>query len=402
MGESGAARRARRVVFVSNIFPNHREPLRGIFNLHQLRALRDRGWSIAVLAPVFTFPFHRTRYGPRASEVCRQETVEGFRTVHPRARYLPLSRGALNAVLYEWSIGRSLRQMVGSEDPSFLWSSFVFPDSVAVGRISRKLGLPHVASALGSDVHIGVRNRSRARPITRQLGEARVVLAKSRELADVVIGQGVESSRVSVDYNGVDRSVFRFRPAEEASRRLRISGGTDRILFVGGLVPVKSVETLLEAFRILSASLGDVELVLVGDGYSRGDLEKEAARLGVLPRTRFLGRRGPEEVALWMNASTVFCLPSRSEGVPNVVIEALASGCPVVATRVGGVPEVHPGSPVGALVPPADPGKLTTALRECLRREWDRPAVAASMDGWSWESNAEKVEALFRAAGLVE
>jgi glycosyltransferase involved in cell wall biosynthesis len=205
-----------------------------------------------------------------------------------------------------------------------------------------------------------------------------------------------------VIYNGVDRSVFQYRPAEEAWKSLGLSGGKDRILFVGGLVPVKSVKTLLQALATLSASMKGLELALIGDGYLRGELEKEAAQLGMLPRTHFLGQRSPKDVALWMNASTVLCLPSLSEGVPNVVIEALASGCPVVATRVGGVPEVHPGSPAGALVPPGDVEKLAGALREALLREWDRPAIATSMDDWSWESNAERVEAAFRAVGLAQ
>jgi glycosyltransferase involved in cell wall biosynthesis len=392
----------RRVVFVSNVFPNHLEPTYGIFNLQQLLALTRRGWAFSVVAPVLWFPLHRSRYGSPAANIRGEESVQGIATAHPRAIYVPLSRGVLNARLYEFSIRRAVRRACLSAEISFIWSSFVYPDGIAAGRLSRKHGLPHVVSAIGSDLNVIFKDPRRRVAMRTELTAARLVLAKSGALRDLMVADGVRPDRVVLDYNGVDRSLFRFRPAGEARAGLGAPEGVRRILFVGGLLPVKAVGNLLDAFASLgSTGTRDPELIVVGDGFERGALEARAVERGIAARTRFLGRLSPAEIALWMNCSDLLCLPSLNEGVPNVVLEALASGCPVVATRVGGIPEVHPGPSVGALVPPGDVGALTSALGDVLTRTWDRPAIASSMDGRSWEANAEHVEAAFRSRGLI-
>ena len=119
---------------------------------------------------------------------------------------------------------------------------------------------------------------------------------------------------------------------------------------------VKGLPDLLEAIRIASAhSKPSLELVVVGDGQLEVSLKSQARRLGIESSVRFVGRETRPRVATWMSASHVLALASLEEGVPNVVLEALASGRPVVATGVGGVPEAHPGDAAGALVSAADP-----------------------------------------------
>jgi glycosyltransferase involved in cell wall biosynthesis len=111
-----------------------------------------------------------------------------------------------------------------------------------------------------------------------------------------------------------------------------------------------------------------------------------------------LGEQPPEEIARWMNAADVLCLPSRSEGMPNVVLEAGASGLPVVATRVGGIPEILAEDAAGYLVPPADPAALAGALERALARAWDPRAVRAAMQPLSWAENAARLRAVMDTA----
>jgi glycosyltransferase involved in cell wall biosynthesis len=172
-----------------------------------------------------------------------------------------------------------------------------------------------------------------------------------------------------------------------------------RVLFVGNLVAIKGLPDLLEAFRMASDRSGArLELVLVGEGRLEAALRNQARSLRIEPAIRFVGREARARVASWMAASDVLVLPSLDEGVPNVVLEALACGRPVVASAVGGIPEVHPGESAGALVSPSSPGQLAAALVETLGRSWNESALARLTDGLDWASNARKVVEAIQAA----
>jgi glycosyltransferase involved in cell wall biosynthesis len=161
--------------------------------------------------------------------------------------------------------------------------------------------------------------------------------------------------------------------AEVASvPRRRPPGGPFRILFVGYLRPEKGVDVLFDAFARLRATHPHVELELVGAPapVARGsatDIERQAAELATRAPVRFLGPRpfGPALFQCFADAD-VLCLPSRSEGTPRVLVEARAFGCPVVASRVGGVPSSVDDGVDGLLVPPGDPVALAGALARLI------------------------------------
>jgi glycosyltransferase involved in cell wall biosynthesis len=174
------------------------------------------------------------------------------------------------------------------------------------------------------------------------------------------------------------------------------------VLFVGSLVPVKNVPVLVGAFDRLRRQMSEpVELAIVGGGFLASSVRRELDRRGLGGTVRMVGPRAPAEVAAWLGASDVLCLPSRSEGVPNVVLEALACGRPVVASAVGGIPEVHPGAEAGDLVRPGDEEALAQALRSALSREWQPAELSRLVKDFTWEANARRVVGCFEAAGLV-
>jgi glycosyltransferase involved in cell wall biosynthesis len=177
-----------------------------------------------------------------------------------------------------------------------------------------------------------------------------------------------------------------FAPRDRSACRAALGIRAARLaLFVGNLVPVKAVDVLLAAWGMLRDP--DAALRIVGDGAERGRLEAMAARL---PGVSFLGALGQPEVARWMAAADVLVLPSRSEGMPNVVVEALASGVPVVASGVGGIGELVADGANGKLVPPGDPAALAGALSSALGRDWDREEIRASVAHLTWTALAER------------
>jgi glycosyltransferase involved in cell wall biosynthesis len=189
---------------------------------------------------------------------------------------------------------------------------------------------------------------------------------------------------VLAQHNGVEGDRFFPREQAEARRKLDLPTGRRIICFVGRLSREKAVDTLIEAMARFQADPEPPLLVIVGNGPAEGALRARAHALGLEPLVRFVGERHHSEVPDWISACDVFCLPSLREGCPNVVLEALASGRPVVASNVGGIPELV-SEAEGRLVPPQDPQALAQALRVVLERSWDPQALRASVRFLSWD-----------------
>ncbi|MEX0745171.1 MAG: glycosyltransferase family 4 protein [Phycisphaeraceae bacterium] len=204
--------------------------------------------------------------------------------------------------------------------------------------------------------------------------------------------------KLHVVHCGVDLALF-------AARRHDGPGG--RVLFVGRLAAVKGVAVLLEAMAEVVRQCPQAELTLVGDGADRGELERLAGELGVAAHVRFVGYRSPSEVRALLEASDLFVLPSFAEGVPVVLMEAMAAGVPVVATRVAGVSELVEDGVAGRLVHPGDSEALTRAMAAllndaALRQRMGDAGRAAVRQEFDVRREAHRLRLLFEASGRGE
>ena len=139
------------------------------------------------------------------------------------------------------------------------------------------------------------------------------------------------------------------------------------ILFIGGLIPVKGLFNLVKAACILKEYKDKLYFIIIGEGEEKSKLIKIANDLEVLDFFFFAGQKAHEEIPLWMNASDLFVLPSLSEGLPNVVLEALSTGLPVIASNVGGINEVITEEVNGLLFKPGDPEDLAKAILRVVK-----------------------------------
>ncbi len=265
---------------------------------------------------------------------------------------------------------------------------WVYPDGYAAVQAGHRLGKPVIVSARGSDVR-RIADPFTDRFVRATLRSADAIITVSDELRERAMELGAPGERTRTISNGIDQDVFRHQPRAEARRKLGVDQDSRIILFVGWLSPTKGLAELLEAFGTLAQQDAGLQLVCAGEGAFRTNILEFAARRGLEQRIRLPGGCSSEAVSQWMNAADVFCLPSYSEGCPNVVLEAAACGCPVVATAVGGTPDlVSPDT--GILVPPRNSGKLTTALSASLAKQWDRPRIA-TLRSRSWKNVAADI-----------
>ncbi|MFL5343029.1 MAG: glycosyltransferase, partial [Gemmataceae bacterium] len=250
-----------------------------------------------------------------------------------------------------------------------------YPDGWAAVRLAKNLGVPAVLQVHGSDVLLLDRFPARLRRTVDALQAADGVVAVSQDLAHRLQRLGISDARIRVIYDGVDTAVFQPGPKDAARDRVGVAGGDPVVLFVGNLVPVKGVDLLLKACARLAAERFPVHLVVIGQGPLRGPLEKLARELGITDSVRFAGSLPQDQLPDWYRAADLFALPSHSEGVPNVLLEASACGTPWVATRVGGIPEIADRGQ-SRLIPPNDAVALAQALRESLTNRANAPPVS--------------------------
>jgi glycosyltransferase involved in cell wall biosynthesis len=165
--------------------------------------------------------------------------------------------------------------------------------------------------------------------------------------------------------NGVEAPTPDGRGRESLRRGLGVLPGQVLGVTVGRLERAKDHALLLRAYSSIAAEIPQLHLALVGAGSLESDLRAQADRLGLAARTSFAGHQN--DVTDWLRAADFFVLSSESEGLPLALLEAMAQGLPVVATAVGGIPEVLHGSHAGLLVPPGDAGALGRAMAQLAR-----------------------------------
>jgi glycosyltransferase involved in cell wall biosynthesis len=225
------------------------------------------------------------------------------------------------------------------------------------------------------------------------VNRAQAVIVPSHYLAHIVHGWGVPSEKLRVIYNAVDMAAYDRLPArEDARRELNLDGKV--ILTVARLTSWKGVDRLITLLPHLQDQIPNANLVVVGDGPERTNLERLARQTRVSHAVRFTGQVPQDQVALYLRAADVFALYSGYEGLPHIVLEAMLAGTPVVASAKGGTPEVVEDGVTGRLVPWGDDGRLNDALVEAL-------SDPAKLSSWAKQAQAQ-VTRHFNWVGLVE
>jgi glycosyltransferase involved in cell wall biosynthesis len=379
-----------KILILTNLFPTPWDPLRGTFNRQQFERL-GKHHEVDVLTAVD----FRERLGGVRGDV----NVSGLHTDHFVFVYPPRIGRSLHALFWLlsllWQRGRRIR----AAHYDCLLVSWAYPDAAAASWLARRLGIPYVVKVHGSDLNVQAGYALRRMQIRSALRGAGAVVAVSRALADKAIALGALAAGVHVLYNGVDGSLFSPGSRSEARARLGLSADAPLLLYVGNLKSSKGCLDLLEAFPALLAARPQARLVYVGAGPCQRDLSERAAALGCADRVSLAGAVAHNALGDWFRAADLLCLPSHNEGVPNVVLEAMACGTPVVASKVGGIPEVVPHY-AGILVPPHAREALATALIEASGRHWDIPRIAAHAAGFRWEDNIGQLEHILQAIAV--
>jgi glycosyltransferase involved in cell wall biosynthesis len=371
------------VLAFSTLYPNTIRPSHGIFVETRTAQLAASGQArLQVVAPV-PYAANTRLIAEQYRQLGRvpyREERRGITVSHPRYIAIP-KIGMLPAplLLYLGARRTVAALRAGGFEFDLIDAHYFYPDGVAAALLAREFRVPLVITARGSDIHLIPQFRLPRAMIRWAASRAQGVVTVCSALKDALVALDVAPDKIRVLRNGVD--LARFSPLDKSAARAELGFDGPTLLCVGNLVELKGHGLVIRAMTMLP----EMRLVVVGDGPLGGELRRLAGALGVSGRVQFVGTVAQVGLSKFYSAADVMVLASSREGWPNVLLEAMACGTPVVASNVWGIPEVVAAPEAGSLLEERTPDAIARTVRALFARMPSRAAVRAYAERFSWD-----------------
>ncbi|GGF65818.1 glycosyl transferase family 1 [Alteromonas lipolytica] len=378
-----------RMVTISSLFPNKNDPKLGIFVKTRLRHFLAtyQNIDLEVIAPVPWFPFKHKIFGEYAkyAGVPYQETIDGMTVYHPRYLVLPKIGMYLTPKFMAKAITRTLTKLHRARRVDLIDGHYFYPDGVAICQAAESLDIPFTCTARGTDINLIPQYPKALAMLRTVFDKAAHMMTVCQALKDEMVKLGVPDERVTVLRNGVDLNLFSASDnAKQAQLKAQGQINEKLVLSVGWLIERKGHHLIIEALQ----NLDNVRLVIAGDGPDLVKLKQLAEQCKVSERVQFLGGVDQPTLNQWMMTADALVLASSREGWANVLLESMASGTPVVATKVWGTPEVVKPESQGELVE-RNVADIARGIQHVLSKDVDREAVRRYAEQFSWKETCE-------------
>ena len=384
-----------RLLVYTTLYPSATRPRHGIFVEQRLRRLLETGQVTAdAVVPVPRCPpfdwllpqYQEQRKAPRA------ETRFGVAVRYPRFPTWPVIGRVLNPLLMAIAARSAVRRVLREHpDCAVIDAHFAFPDGVAAVLLGAWFHRPVVITARGSDINVMPKSSAARWWLRWAAKRCAAFVAVSEALARALIELGVEPEKISVLRNGVDLATFAALDRTVVRRELGLTGTL--LLSVGNLVPEKGHQHVIAALP----ELADARLIIVGQGPYEDALRRQAVELGVAERVAWIPVLAQSELARYYTAANATILMSHNEGTPNVLLESMACGTPVIATDVGGVPEIVTSRESGLVVRERSGDALVAAIKTMLSNPPAPAATRAYAQRFDWQPTTRALIELYRS-----
>jgi len=390
--------RPMKILSFTTLFPNAIQPAHGVFVANRLRRLVETGEAeVRVVAPVPWVPpgaWWTARYG-RYRDVPGTARRDGLEVIHPRYPVIPkigMNLAPLLLALSQYSVLAGIIR--DGYDFDILDAHYFYPDGVAAALLGRWLNKPVVITGRGTDLNLIPAYSIPRRQIQWAAGRAAAMITVCQALKDSLVDLGVAPERVTVLRNGVDLTLFQpFADADaRAVARARYGMTGLALVAVGQLIERKGNHLIVDALK----GLPGAHLYLAGDGPERESLKAMATDRGVADRLHLLGLMSHDELPRLYGAADALILASSREGWANVLLEAMACGTPVVATKIWGTPEVVTVPAAGVLMAERSAAGVVSGVQSLIGNLPSRAATRAYAEQFSWDDTTAGQLRLFR------
>ncbi|WP_321391015.1 glycosyltransferase [uncultured Desulfuromusa sp.] len=383
-----------KVLALSYLFPNPENPGYGVFVFNRLQAVK-KYCDVKVIAPQQWFPFlNYLRRTPASKSSKTYVKFKGMDVFYPRFFSIPKYLKWLDALFYFFAILPTVFYLKHKKSYDFdiVDVHWTFPDILAGFILARFYKKKFIVTIRGKEALYLNEAGGRRWILNYCLKKADSVICLSSELKKLVQDVGVDPDKIEVIYNGIDPGTFSYLDQKMARNELLLPVDKKIIVSVGSLIRRKGHHILIE--NMANLSIGhDVDLYIVGGINPEGDYSLELKQLVAekkITNVHFVEPVDHSQLPYWYAAADLFCLATAGEGCPNVVLESMACGCPVVVSDVGAVSDIVR-VPQDGLIVKADENDWEEKIETALRSKWDRKKIADRISTMDWDSCAKQV-----------
>ncbi|GJL80161.1 MAG: glycosyl transferase family 1 [Nitrospinaceae bacterium] len=390
-----------KITLLTTSFPRHAGDFAGNFVYQYARQLTRIGFKVNVIAP-------QDSQGAPPDEWCEVE-VDRFQYSFPQS-FQTLAYGAgmvsrikqnpFRTLLIPFFLVFFFLSVLRASRNSDLLQAYWLPAGIVALAVKCFKKMPVALTLWGSDFLL-LRIPGLAFLLKVLIRSADAVICESDHFKNLLLKLGIPDHIISVLPNGIDLENFQPGDGNSARRQLDLPENKTIILNIGGMSPVKGQRYLIEAIPEIIKREANIQFIFVGDGETRHELETLVNAKTLSPYVLFTGMLKASEIPIWLHAADIFVLPSLSEGNPNVLLEAMACGIPVVATTVGGIPEMIRDGQEGFLVQPKSSEELARQITALIRDKTLREAMGQNgiktvqAEYATWEMQSAKLKTIY-------
>ena len=390
-----------KILILSHMYPNKSNPVGGIFIHNYAKALFKAGCEVEVVSPIPFSPrilWFNTKW-KKYGDVPRFDIIDKIPVYYPRYIRLPGKwfHWVSSYTMYS-GIVKTISNIVEDFKPDILHTHTATPDGYAGLLLRKKFNFSVVCSFRGDDINSYPFYDSLTMKLTKRvISQTDQLVAVSNALKLKAESFATPKNKIQVIYNGcnIKNFVFNLESRIIVREKLGIPLDSKVLIFVGNLLKSKGIDELMSAFILLSKKHTNLHLLIIGNGPEYQYIKDQALKNGLQDKIHLAGAQPHNKIPDFLSAGDIFVLPSYNEGLPNAVLEAMACSRPVVATKVGGIPEAVRDGETGFLVNIKDANVLIKSIDKLLSNEKLCTEMGLSgrkiiEENFSWEQNAQK------------